>query len=45
LPSGALAESLRVALVDGTLPWQPLLVLLVWGVAAGVLAARSTRLT
>jgi len=45
LPSGALAESLRAALVDGALPLRPLVVLLVWGVAAGAWAARSTRLT
>lgn len=45
LPSGALAESMRAALVDGGLPPQPLAVLAAWGVVAGALATRSTRLT
>jgi ABC-2 type transport system permease protein len=46
LPSGALAEALRTALVAGTWPgWQPLAVLIGWGVAAGVLATRTTKLT
>ncbi|WP_137812326.1 ABC transporter permease [Gandjariella thermophila] len=46
LPSGALAESLRAALVDGAAPGvQPVAVLLGWGVVGGLLAARTTRLT
>jgi ABC-2 type transport system permease protein len=45
LPSGALAEGLRYALVDGTFAWGPLAVLAVWAAAAGALAARTTRLT
>jgi ABC-2 type transport system permease protein len=45
LPSGALAEGLRSALVDGTFAWGPLGVLAVWAVAAGALASRTTKLT
>jgi ABC-2 type transport system permease protein len=46
LPPGALAESLDAALVHGTIPdAQPVLVLLAWGAAAGLLAIRTTRLT
>ncbi|WP_186382375.1 ABC transporter permease [Amycolatopsis rhizosphaerae] len=45
LPSGALAEGLREALVDGTLGLEPVAVLLGWGVVAGVIATRTTRLT
>ncbi|HJQ47685.1 MAG TPA: ABC transporter permease [Amycolatopsis sp.] len=45
LPSGALAEGLREALVNGTLAWEPVVVLLGWGAAAGLLATRTTRLT
>jgi len=46
LPSGALAEGLRSALVDGTAPgWQPLATLLAWGAAAVLVSARTTRLT
>ncbi|WAL69724.1 ABC transporter permease [Amycolatopsis cynarae] len=45
LPSGALAEGLRQALVDGTLGLEPVAVLLGWGVVAGVIATRTTRLT
>jgi ABC-2 type transport system permease protein len=46
LPSGALAEGLRAALVDGAAPGgQPVVVLLGWGVVAGLVAARTTRLT
>ncbi|MTD55849.1 ABC transporter permease [Amycolatopsis pithecellobii] len=45
LPSGALAEGLREALVNGTLAWQPVLVLIGWGVLAGGLATRTTKLT
>ncbi|MFE0028317.1 ABC transporter permease [Amycolatopsis sp. NPDC059021] len=45
LPSGALAEGLRAALVDGTFAWGPLGVLVAWAVAAGAVASRTTRLT
>jgi ABC-2 type transport system permease protein len=45
LPSGALAEGLRTALVTGVTPWAALGVLLVWAAAAGVLAARTLRLS
>ena len=46
LPSGALTEGMRVALVEGAPPgWQPIIVLAVWGLAAGGLAARTTRLS
>jgi ABC-2 type transport system permease protein len=46
LPSGALAEGMRMALVDGTVPgWQVFAVLAGWGAAAGVLATRTTRLS
>jgi ABC-2 type transport system permease protein len=45
LPSGALAEGLRQALVNGTLAGEPVAVLAVWGVAAGAIATRTTRLT
>jgi ABC-2 type transport system permease protein len=45
LPSGALAEGMRVALVDGGVPgWPVFAVLAGWGVAAGALATRTTRL-
>jgi len=45
LPSGALAEGLRVALVEGVAPgWGPVLVLLGWAVGAGLFAARTVRL-
>lgn len=44
LPSGALAEGLRAALVDGATAWGPVAVLAVWAVLAGALAARTTRL-
>ncbi|UIJ63913.1 ABC transporter permease [Amycolatopsis acidiphila] len=45
LPSGALAEGLREALVNGTLAWEPVVVLLAWGAVAGAVATRTTRLT
>lgn len=45
LPSGALAEGLRFALVDGATPgWAPVLVLAGWALGAGLLAARTVRL-
>lgn len=46
LPSGALAESLHTVLVPGTAPgWEPILVLLGWAIAAGAVAARTSKLT
>ncbi|MEV0083395.1 ABC transporter permease [Saccharopolyspora sp. NPDC050642] len=46
LPSGALAEALDAALVNGALPGvQPVAVLAAWGVVCGALAIRTTRLT
>jgi ABC-2 type transport system permease protein len=46
LPSGALAEGLRVALVDGAVPgWPVFAVLIGWGAVAGVVAARTTKLS
>ncbi|NKQ53762.1 ABC transporter permease [Amycolatopsis sp. K13G38] len=45
LPSGALAEGLREALVNGVLAWEPVAVLVGWGVLAGAVATRTTRLT
>ncbi|MBK1788206.1 ABC transporter permease [Prauserella cavernicola] len=45
LPSGALAEGLREALVEGTFAWGPVATLAVWAVAAGALATRTTKLT
>ncbi|MGD9985325.1 ABC transporter permease [Pseudonocardia sp.] len=46
LPSGALAEGLRIALAagDGSLV-QPVLVLVAWAVVGGVAASRLVRLT
>lgn len=45
LPSGALAEGMRAALVDGQFPVGPAVVLVVWAAVAGVLATRTTKLT
>ena len=45
LPSGALAEGMRAALVDGQFPVGPAVVLVVWAAAAGALATRTTKLT
>ncbi|MGH3516598.1 MAG: ABC transporter permease [Haloechinothrix sp.] len=45
LPSGALAEGLRAALVDGSVAWGALGVLAAWAAAAGALATRTTKLT
>jgi ABC-2 type transport system permease protein len=46
LPSGALTEGLRIALVQGAAPgWQPFLVLTAWAIGAGVLATRTTKLS
>ena len=45
LPSAALAEGLHQAVVDGAAPaLRHVSVLVIWGVAAGALAARTTRL-
>lgn len=43
LPSGALGDVLRGALLDGTLPLAPVLVLVGWTVLLGALAARLFR--
>jgi ABC-2 type transport system permease protein len=45
LPSGALAEGLRTALVTSATPWDALAVLLAWATGAAVLAARTLRLS
>jgi ABC-2 type transport system permease protein len=45
LPSGALAEGLHAALVHGATPWRALGVLLAWAAGAGLLAARTLRLS
>ncbi|GAB3563040.1 ABC transporter permease [Amycolatopsis endophytica] len=45
LPSGALAEGLRAALVDGHLAGGPVAVLAGWTVVASAVAAKTTRLT
>ena len=43
LPSGALGEGMRTALVDGAFPGADVLVLVVWAVAGTVLTARTFR--
>jgi len=43
LPSGALADGLREAFLHGRLAVIPLLVLVVWGAVATVLASRTLR--
>lgn len=43
LPSAALADALRSALVLGTWDWRALLVLLLWAAAAGAAARRLLR--
>ena len=43
LPSGALGDGLRAALIEGRLAGIPLLVLVVWGAAATALASRTFR--
>lgn len=43
LPSAALGDALRSALVHGAFAWAPLLVLLAWGAAATLLAQRLLR--
>ncbi|MFC5994243.1 ABC transporter permease [Pseudonocardia hispaniensis] len=45
LPSGALAEGLRTALVDGRAPGlHPVLVLVIWAVLAALVSVRTVRL-
>ncbi|UZN05005.1 ABC transporter permease [Cellulomonas sp. S1-8] len=43
LPSGALGDVMRAALLDGTLPLLPVLVLVGWTLGLGALAARLFR--
>jgi ABC-2 type transport system permease protein len=43
LPSGALGDALRGALIDGSIPVGPVIVLLVWTVALGWAARRFFR--
>jgi ABC-2 type transport system permease protein len=43
LPSGALADGLRAAFIEGRLAAVPLLVLVVWGAVATFLASRTFR--
>ncbi|MEU4668330.1 ABC transporter permease [Amycolatopsis sp. NPDC023774] len=45
LPSGALAEGMRAALVDGHFAVGPMAVLAVWAIVAGLVATRTTKLT
>lgn len=45
LPSGALTEGMNQALTGAGPGLQPFVVLAVWGVVAGVVAGRTTRLT
>ncbi|MEW2504425.1 ABC transporter permease [Amycolatopsis sp. NPDC047767] len=45
LPSGALAEGMRAALVDGHFAFGPMAVLAVWAIVAGLIATRTTKLT
>ncbi|WP_306999462.1 ABC transporter permease [Amycolatopsis thermophila] len=45
LPSGALAEGLRSALVDGQFAGGPIAVLAAWTVVAAAVAAKTTKLT
>nr|WP_090057652.1 ABC transporter permease [Lentzea fradiae] len=46
LPSAALAEAMEAAVVHGTAPGVgPVAVLVAWGVVAGAVATRTTRLT
>ena len=43
LPSGALGQGLRDAFHGGSPGWLPVIVLLVWALAAGILTARTFR--
>lgn len=41
LPSGALGDAMREALIDGSIGWGHLVVLAMWAVVGGVLTART----
>ena len=43
LPSGALGDAMREALIDGTTAWGDLGVLLVWAVIGTVLTAKTFK--
>ena len=43
LPSGALGDAMREALIDGTTAWTSLVVLLAWAVLGTVLTARTFK--
>ena len=43
LPSGALGDGMRLPLLEGTLPWLPWLVLVLWAGAATAVAGRTFR--
>jgi ABC-2 type transport system permease protein len=43
LPSGALGEGLRLILLDGAVPYQQLVVLVVWAALGGAVASRTFR--
>ncbi len=43
LPSGALGDAMRSAVVDGGWPWPQWALLVVWGLAGGLLARRFFR--
>ncbi len=43
LPSGALGDAMRSAVVDGGWPWPQWAVLVVWGLVGGLLARRWFR--
>jgi ABC-2 type transport system permease protein len=45
LPSGALADGLNTALLDGAVPhWSTFAVLVGWGAVAALVATRTTKL-
>ncbi|WP_232678720.1 ABC transporter permease [Nocardioides sp. R-C-SC26] len=43
LPSGALGEAMRAALIDAAIAWRHLVVLLVWGTGAALVTARTFK--
>ena len=43
LPSGALGEGMRDALIDGTIAWPAIAVLLIWTVLGAALSARTFK--
>lgn len=43
LPSGVLGDAARAASIDGSWPWPAWLILLLWALAAGLLARRTFR--